>query len=134
MTLPDETIALSFELLTECSLDGIEKAVKKDSLSEKKRLAFEIVKLLWGETSAISAQQSFEKTFQKKSPEFKKEISARKTLAQTISQVIGSVSEAKRLISQGAVDVSGTTIFDPTREITSGEEIKIGKKIFIKVK
>ena len=70
MSFPDEVIVLGFELLTEVPLDGIKESVKKNPMEEKKRLGFEIVKMLWGEASARKSQKAFEKTFQEKKPEF----------------------------------------------------------------
>lgn len=133
MSFPDEVIELGFELLTEVNLEGLTEKVKTDPMAEKKRLAFEIVKMLWGEEIAAKARNSFEKTFQEKKPEFSKEIEPKGTLVATIAGEVGSMSEAKRLIIQGAVDVSGTTVTDPTFEVKGGEEIKIGKKQFVKI-
>lgn len=137
MSFPDEVIALSFELLTEVGLAGIEKAVAQNPMQEKKRLAFEIVKMLWGEAAAKKSQANFEKTFQKR--EFSVEAEPVKglaTLTETLASLpaVGSMSQAKRLLSQGAVDVSGETVKDGNYRPRSGEEIKIGKKIFIRIK
>lgn len=134
MSFPDEVVELGFELLTEVSLGGISEKIKRDPLNEKKRLALEITKFLWGQDKASIAKESFEKTFHEQKPLYNLEIPAKETLAGTISKVVGSNSEAKRLITQGSVDISGSTIFDPTQKISGGEEIKIGKKIFVKVK
>ena len=103
-------------------------------MGEKKHLAYEIVKLIWGEGGAKSAQEYFEKTFQKKKPEYTKEIKIADTLAAAIAPVVGSMSEAKRLIAQGAVAISGKKVLDPTAKINAGDNIKVGAKIFLKVK
>lgn len=136
MSFPDETISLGFEFLTEIGLEGIEEKVKKDPMNEKKRLAFEVVKLLWGEEKADKAQKNFEQTFQEKKPEYITHIEKGSTLEKTIARIstIGSLSAAKRLITQKAVDVDGQVIIDPNFEIKGGEKIKVGKKIFVKVK
>ena len=52
MSFPDEVILLSYELLTDVDLTGLEKRIKQNPMLEKKNLAFEIVKLLWGEKLA----------------------------------------------------------------------------------
>ena len=70
MSFPDETITLAYELLTEIDLTGIESKIKENPMGEKKRLAFKIVELLWGKTSAEKAQKEFEKTFQEHRPTF----------------------------------------------------------------
>ena len=70
MSFPDEVITLAFELLTEVELEGLEEKIKQNPMSEKKRLAFEIVKLLWGEFEAKRSENYFEKTFQEKKPDY----------------------------------------------------------------
>lgn len=134
MSFPDDVIELGFEILTETNLEGIAKAVKKDPLQEKLRLAFETVELLWGEEKAKLAQDYFEKTFQKRDPQYKMEVEGRKNLLNTVAEVIGSKSQAKRLLGQGAVDVDGETVTDPQFKVGGGEKIKIGKRQFIRVK
>jgi tyrosyl-tRNA synthetase len=134
MSFPDETILPGFELLTEVDLAGLDEKIKKDPMIEKKHLAYEIVKLIWSESDAESAKKHFEKTFQEKAPQYAQEITAGKTLAATITPVVGSTSEAKRLIIQGAVDVAGKKILDPTAKINVGDNIKVGTKIFLKAK
>lgn len=136
MAFPDETILLGFELLTEVDLAGIKEKVKQNPMEEKKRLAFEIVKLLWGENEANKAQDAFKKTFQEQKPEFKQIIRGKDTLEETLAQLsqVGSLSQAKRLVQQKAVDVDGKTVTDSGMKITGGEKIKVGKKLFIEVK
>lgn len=129
MSISDEQIKPYRELLT-----GLAAIKINNPLKAKKELAWEIVKMYHGKNKANEAQENFEKTFQKRAPEFKKEIPARQTLSNTIADVVGSVSEAKRLIKQGAVDIDGTTVSNPAHKIKGGEKIKIGKKIFVKVK
>jgi tyrosyl-tRNA synthetase len=133
MSFPDETIELGFELLTEVPMDGIAEKVKGNPMSEKKRLASEIVKLLWGEKSAKKAQESFEKTFQERAPEFNIKVNAGSTLAETISPFtsLASISDAKRLIKQNAVDVNGIAVSDPSYTIKPGDEIKVGSRTFL---
>ncbi len=144
MSFPDEVIVLGFEILTEVPFvpSEIEKEVAKDPLSAKKRLAFEIVKLLWGEGSAKKAQEEFERTFQKKElPENVPlvEVKARdrakieELLVET--QLAPSMSEAKRLVKQGAVDIEGRTA-KPNEEILlrDGTVVKVGKNRFVKIK
>jgi tyrosyl-tRNA synthetase len=136
MSFPDETIGLGFELLTEVSLEGITEKIKKFPMGEKKRLAFEIVKFLWGEGKAVSAQKNFENIFQNKGTaenSDKVKIKADMNLGDLLSEKVGSKSEAKRFILQKAVDVDGKTIADPKYIIKGGENLRVGKKIFIHV-
>ncbi len=135
MSFPDEVIALGFELLTEVPLEGIEEKVIADPMGEKKRLAQEVVKILWGEELAIPSEVAFEETFQEKKPEYKTEINPETTLSGTVAFISGaSISQAKRLIKEGAVDVNEKTITDTNYTPQSGDNIKIGKKTFIKIK
>lgn len=134
MSFPDEAIALGFELLTEVPLAGIEEKMKKNPMAEKKRLSFEVVKLLWGDDSAKSAQRFFEETFQEKKPTFNIKVSAGESLAATIVPFTtrSSMSNAKELIQQNAVDVNGKTVSDHSLVIKVGDEIKVGERTFLK--
>ena len=136
MSFPDEVLPLSFELLTEIAVDGLAEKIKKDPMGEKKHLAFEIVKFLWGEKAAESAQNAFEKTFQEKTPTFDIKVSAGGTLAGTIAPFtsLASVTDAKRLIRQNAVDINGLTVTDPSYKVQGGDKIKVGSRTFLKAK
>lgn len=102
-------------------------------MGQKKGLAFEVVKLLWGKDKAKSAQEEFERTFQEKSPEYKLKIPLKATLTETIAPFTSSASEAKRLINQGGVDVNGQQV-DASCQLKVGDKIRIGKKLFGTIK
>jgi tyrosyl-tRNA synthetase len=142
MSFPDEVIALGFELLTEVPLARIEEKVEKDPMGEKKVLAFEVVKLLWGEKAAKKAKGEFEKTFQKRGTPsevktvFLKESSLPLLDLLFLTKEVSSRSEAKRLILQGGIDIDGAKVNDPAQEIEitkAGIIVKIGKMKFVKV-
>lgn len=142
MAFPDEVIYLSFELLTEVPLEGIAEKIKTDPMGEKKRLAYEIVRMLWGEALAKMSEVEFKKTFQNRKtpaniPEIEvgnEKIEAGKLIFET--GLTESMSEAKRLIAQGAVDIDGKRVESHISPITpqNGMVIKIGKSRFIKLK
>lgn len=136
MSFPDETILLSFELLTELTLDGLEEQIHKEPMKMKKKLAFEIVKLLWGEAKAKSAQEAFEQTFQERKPTFDIRVKAGDSIISTIAPFtsLASVSDAKRLVKQNAVEVNGEKVKDPSRVIKSGDKIKVGSHTFLLAK
>ncbi len=136
MSFPDEVIALGFELLTEVPLEGIDEQTKKNPMFEKKHLAFEVVKLLWGEEKAKKAQQSFEHVFQERRPVFDIKIDSGNSIILTIAPFtsLGSMSEAKRLIKQKAIDVNGKIVDNPSYIVKSGDEIKVGSRTFLKAK
>ena len=132
MSFPDEVILLSYELLTELPLDGLEKKIKLNPMLEKKNLAYEIVKLLWGEKLAKKAALTFENNFQKREVEYIQEIKLQKSLAETIAPFtnLKSAGDAKRLIQQGGLTINGDVVTDLNYKIKKGDKIKIGKKIF----
>lgn len=132
MSFPDEVIYLAFELLTETSLEGLEARIGENPMNEKKRLAYEITKTVHGEDSAKNAQEYFERTFQKRNPEFLLEIPLKQSLPATLAPFtsLSSTSEAKRLISQGSVIIDGNKITDPNQQLFIGQKVQIGPKIF----
>lgn len=141
MSFPDEVIELGFELLTEVELTGLKEQVKNNPLDQKKRLASEIVKILWGKDQSEKAKQEFEKTFQKRGVPTKmttiliKDSSLPLLDLVFLSRSVKSRSEAKRLILQKAVEINGKVFSEPSREIKIGEEgvvTKIGKTRFVK--
>lgn len=136
MSFPDEVINLGFELLTEIPLDGLKEKIKKNPMFEKKHLAFEIVKLLWGEEKALKAQNKFEEIFQERRPEFNINVNSGHSIASTIAPFtsLGSISEAKRMIKQKAVDVNGEVVDNPGYQVKAGDEIKVGSRTFLKAK
>lgn len=127
MALPDSLLPLGFELLTDMDLP------KTEPMTAKKTLAFELVKQLRGLTKAQTAQKHFEQTFQQKSPEYKQEVLAKANLMLTVAGLVGSNSEAKRLIQQGAVDINSVKANTPTAAVQAGDRLKIGQKTFVKV-
>jgi len=133
MSFPDEVIYLGFELLTEVPLDGIEEKAKKHPMEAKKELAFEVVKILWGEKRAKEAQGAFEETFQDRKPTFDIKVSAGQTLSETIAPFTQrqSISNAKELIKQNAVDVNNKTVSDPSLIVISNDKIKVGSRTFL---
>lgn len=135
MSFPDEVIGLGFELLTEVPLDGITERIKKNPMVMKKELAYEVVKLLWGEDKATGSMKAFEMTFQERKPEFNIKVSSQETLAKTIIPFTPrqSMSSAKELIKSYAVDVNGHTVNDPDFKVKLGDEIKVGSRTFLKV-
>lgn len=132
MSFPDEVILLGYELLTEISLEGLEKKIAASPMLEKKNLAFEIVKLLWGEVLAKKAARTFENNFQKREAEYTLGIKKLKSLAETIAPYtsLKSTGDAKRLIQQGGLTINGDVVTDLSYKIKKGDRVKIGKKVF----
>ncbi len=148
MALPDDVILKGFEYLTDVLADqikNIEDNIKKgeNPISFKKQLAFEIVRQLNTQEVAKEAQESFEKTIQKK--ETPNEIpvivvpqtfrsGATITDALVEFKLAQSRAEAKRLIQQGGTSVYGEVARDPNAPFIPEDEgvIKVGKRTFIK--
>lgn len=135
MSFPDEVIYLGFELLTEVDLDNIKNKINLDPMLWKKKLAYEIVKLLWGEFKAKKSANRFDKTFSKREPEYTENVKLKTNLAETISPFtsLKSTSDAKRLIQQGGLKINGDTVTDLNYKLKVGDKVKIGKKIFGKI-
>lgn len=127
MALPDSLLLLGFELLTDLDFP------KTDPMTAKKTLAFDLIKQLHGDQKAQAAQKHFEQTFQKREPEFNESITLKSNAATTIAPLVGSNSEAKRLISQGGLDVNNQKITDSSFKLKTGDKIKVGKKKFYEV-
>lgn len=148
MSLSDEVIVKGLEYLTDLPMEEV-NTIDKDlaqgghPVQYKKQLAFEIVKQLNGEDKAITAQEYFEKTVQKKELPDDIPTVAIKTDDGLISYVdlllatnlATSRSEAKRLIEQGGVELDNEKVSDTNGEttLTDGILLKVGKRKFVKV-
>ncbi len=141
MSIKDNLIINYFTLATNWPEEEIQKRrvlldKGENPMRIKLELAHQIVSELHNKKAADEAKKDFEKTFRKGEPEYSQQIEAKGALAGTISSFtsLASISDAKRLIRQGGVDVNGKTVNDPNLKVKSGDEIKVGKKTFLKVK
>jgi len=152
MSIPDKLMLRYFELVTDVPLSEIKK-MKIDLEQErihprnlKKRLAREIVKLFHGVEASLKAEEEFEKIFKEKLfPDKINELIVKKEDLKdgkiwiveliSLSQLVCSKSETRRLIEQGGVKVNGTKIIDPALDITveDGMVLKVGKLNFVKI-
>ncbi|KLO22795.1 tyrosyl-tRNA synthetase [Marinitoga sp. 1197] len=146
MSIPDTLILKYMRLATDIPEEQIKEyseKMKNNTINPrdvKMKLAYEIVKFFHGEEKAEYAQNEFIKVFQKKDiPDemeeiiVENEIKAIDLIMKTKS--ISSKSEAKRLISQGAVKINDVKINDPFQllEIKGDEILRIGKRRFFKL-
>ncbi len=136
MSFPDDAIHLGFELLTEVDLSGLEDRIKIDPMGEKKNLAFEVVKIVWGDDDARKALEHFEKTFQEKAPDYSLSVNEGVKITEAIVPYtnLKSMSDAKRYIKQGSVDLNDSVLSDQDYILKSGDKIKVGERVFIEVK
>ncbi len=137
MSFPDEVVSLAFELLTTVSLP----LPKLKPMDLKKKLAFEIVKLNYGEKAAQEAEEDFVRTFQKK--EVPKKIKVVKLAAKEYPivdllaelKLVKTKGEAKRLIKQGAVEINKFKIKNEKLKIKieNNMVVRAGKRRFVKI-
>jgi len=147
MSIKDELIYEYLELTTRLSKIEIEEIKKiENPRDQKARLAFEIVKLYWGEKEAQNAKEEFDKVFRNKElplniPDFqtdKKNYLILDLLCDT--KLSSSKKEAKRLVEGGGVEIqnkeSKEKIIDWKKEINLENEmiIKVGSRKFVKIK
>jgi tyrosyl-tRNA synthetase len=138
MSLSDDSIVNCFTILTDRSIEEIKLIEKKiaDGMNPfefKKQLAFDLTKWLNSEKDAREAQKSFEQTFQERAPEFNIKVDSGESVIKTITPFTSrqSVSAAKELIKQGAVDINGQKVTDGSVTIKPGDEIKVGGRTFL---
>jgi len=104
----------------------------KHPMVQKKELAFQITKEIWGEGAAEKGKAHFQSVIQSRElpenmPEF--EIG---NLTEIVSKIIdGSKSEARRLFQSNAVKINGEKVVEGF-EVKSGDIIKVGKRHFAK--
>lgn len=139
MALGDDSIVACLTLLTDMPMEKIteiKKAIDKgeNPMKFKKQLAFMLTEQFNSKKEAKKAQDDFEKTFQEKEPEFREVKTSTSTLVELVAEVSNiSTTAAKNLINQGAVDVNGKTISDAKFSLSQNDEIKIGKREFVKI-
>ncbi len=152
MSIADELMIRYFELVTPISLEELEvlkEGLEKDKLNPrdiKMRLAKELVKMYYDKETAENAEEEFKKVFQKKElPEDINGVSIKSSdLTEgkiwlpkllTLSGLVKSSSEGKRMIKQGAVKVNDDKITNESLQIEPqlGMILRVGKRRFAKV-
>ena len=140
MSITDGLIELYYRLVTELDpdlVDEISKKLKDGSLSPyeaKKNLAAEIVSLYYNDQTAQEAKEYFNTLFSKRAiPEnIDKVVFKGSLVALVVEQNSVSKSEARRLITAGAVKLNDEPIKDIDAAAPEGV-VKIGKKKIIEV-
>jgi tyrosyl-tRNA synthetase len=149
LSIPDTLIYTYYELATD--VPGTKLAEVKAQLADssinprniKRELARIIVSMYYSDAEAVSAEEAFDKLFIKKEvpddiPEFQlktksKEIGIIELLS--VTNLVPSKSEARRLIQQGGVTVNSQKITNVNETISLQNEIivKVGKRNFLKI-
>jgi tyrosyl-tRNA synthetase len=150
MSIPDELMWSYYELLTDrtpgdiAALKAETSSGKKHPMDVKMQLAREVIAPFHGQDAAGKAAENFQRVFRdRQSPEEApvKKIAvngAKKLTALLVElQLIASKSEAERLIKQGGVEIDGTRIDDPRKDVDLSKPaeflLRAGKKKFVKV-
>jgi tyrosyl-tRNA synthetase len=150
MSISDELMIMYYELLSDIGV--MELAALKTGLSDGSRhpmdakvaLAREIVARFHGAAAAREAEDGFRSRFSRKEfPDDARRVElasdgGASDLATVVSRASGSFtskSAARRLITQGGVEVNGERATDPAALLPSPAEVrlKIGKKEFVVV-
>ena len=149
MSIADDLIVPYFRLLTEVpaeELTDMEKRMGDEQVNPrdlKMRLAREIVTRYYDHGTALTAEEEFQRIFQKQGlpdeiPEFN--VPADQSPIWIIKLLVDSGmartnGEARRLIAQGGVRIGDEKITDQDLELEINREIllRIGKKRFLKV-
>jgi tyrosyl-tRNA synthetase len=137
MSVPDQLMVRYYQLLTTATPEEI-AAVKSGGMhpmEAKKRLARTIVDEYHGKAAAERAEQHFESKFQRReipasAPVYR--IAEDLWICELMKQLqfTPSTSEARRLVSQGAVRVDGRTVTDVNFRFVPGEHkvLEVGKR------
>ncbi len=131
LSAPDSLVKKYFTTLTDVS----EKEVSKlSAFEQKKLLAREIISSLYSQSDAEKSEKLFFESTEKKAQTEIKVLRGTSWIAFLKEHnYSSSVGEAKRLIEQGGVSLNGVKVKEHG-PITDGGVVKVGKKIFIKIK
>jgi tyrosyl-tRNA synthetase len=144
MSVPDELIIKYFELVTDVpdtEIDDMRAAMESGGVNPmtlKKKLAKEIILQLYDLEAAGEAEAHFVRMVQRR--ETPDEISECRlvvgwTLPQAMveAKVAKSISDAKRLITAGAVELDGIPVSSVTCALNPGIVLKVGKRRYVKL-
>jgi len=144
MQIPDNLIIKYFELVTDVHPDSIAELSKqmeegRNPRDVKLELASEIVRLYHGEEAVKSANEYFKNVYQKEIiPEDIMELTLSGEERNIVNVVFAagftkSKSDARRLVQQGAVRISGEKVTDIKYTVPENTVVKVGKDKFVKV-
>lgn len=153
MSIPDELMPNYYELVTEVPMDEIKTifaelaAGRLHPRDVKRRLAREIVSLYHGLEAAKTAEETFDLVFRR--GDIPEDIPLVTVPAEeldgpgqiwvvkllVLAGLVGSSSEARRMIKQGAVKLDGVRIEEENAQVELASErvIQVGKRKFAKV-
>jgi tyrosyl-tRNA synthetase len=134
-TLPNDEIA---------AVEAGLRAGSLNPMTAKKRLAWAIVAELNDAAAADAAQAEFERVFQRREdpsatatplplPLSEGRIEVDITQVLTQAGAIASRSEARRLLSQGAIAVNGEALALPRVALAEGDIVRVGRHRFLRI-
>jgi len=146
MSIPDSLIFKYFELLTDTSLEEIERMKESIENGENPRnikslLARKIISFFYSEEESQKANEEFDKVFKyKEIPDEIDEFKLPKGKYKVVNllpelKVLPSKSEVRRVIQGGGLYIDGRRVVDIDHEIDLDKEmiIKVGKRKFLKI-
>ena len=157
MSLPDDVIALYFELLTDMpdeEVDAIRSAIEQrttNPMDLKKRLGEEMVATFHSPEAAAAAREEFERVFQQREspqdiPEFAVDLNSdgvinpdtegfEADIARLLvdAGLAASRAEARRLLQQNAVTIDGERSAGKRARIAYGSVIRVGRRRFVRI-
>ena len=144
MSIPDKLILHYFLLLRNIPQEELDEFQRRMDAGEnpmemKKRLGREIVAELYDAAAAAEAEAHFAKVVQNKEvPDDMPSVTVtepdpdiRRLLVD--NNLLSSMSEATRLIKQGAVKIDGDRITTFNARVRNGSVIQAGKRLFVKI-
>lgn len=147
MSLPDETMPQWFRLAADMEpgeVDLLAADLESGKLHPgvaKRKLASAVVGLYWGEEAASSAEMAFDQVF--KEGGIPDDIGEHRLPDQDPVQLPGLIrdafgtsgSEARRLLTQGAVSLDGVSVLDSevSRSDLDGRVLRVGKRRFVRL-
>ncbi|MCR4918046.1 MAG: tyrosine--tRNA ligase, partial [Alphaproteobacteria bacterium] len=137
-----ENTEMLLALFTDIPMDEIRSMCVSDIISAKKRMAFEVTKLIHGEELAKQAIDAANALFgggvnSANVPSFDLKMDAPMNIIDFLIAVklFDSKSEARRMVEQGGIQIDGNKITDKNYTVEPAESIMVqrGKKVFLKV-
>ncbi len=138
----DENTEMLLALFTDIPMNEIKSMCASDIIAAKKRMAYEITKLIHGEELAQQAVDTASSLFSgaansENAPSFDLEMTEPMGIVDFLVAVklFDSKSEARRMVEQGGIQIDGTKITskDYIVEPTDSLLVQRGKKTFLKV-
>lgn len=152
MSIPDSLMVSYFELVTDVPQAEIAEFAQQletssvNPMTLKKRLAHEIVRQFHSKGAADDAEKHFTQVFQRRDtpervPEYTFPASHvgnglfQVDIAQTLVKegLVKGISDLKRLLAQGAIEVDGSKISSTKVNVRQGSIVKIGKRRFVRI-